>query len=44
MFTGSKAFTAVLNNTHQMLARQALLLQACEQPLSEEDTERLEVW
>lgn len=42
MFTGSKAFTAVLNATHHMLARQAMLLHACSTPLDEDDAARLE--
>lgn len=42
MFTGSKAFTAVLNATHHMLSRQAMLLHACSEPLTEEDAQRLD--
>lgn len=40
-FTGSRAFQQIMNEKHNMLHRQALIVRACNEPLVQEDRDRL---
>lgn len=42
-FAGNKAFMEVLNDRHNMLHRQAMLLRAASEPLNDGDRQRLKV-